>query len=134
MTTTARVTYSDGTSVEVPARRLIVVDDTVSVRGERGAWVVGSIRPANANSHAADQRVPYILVTRTTGRREITSTSMWIPLDHVVLTRKGNADGDLLAAMGVELPRRCAFAAVVTMAGDPNGTVAPLVDAPSLVG
>lgn len=104
MTATATFRYTEG-PVAVPAHRFIAIDDTVAVAGETGAWVVGAIRPGNKSSRDRLMRVPAVLVTRVIGGRHrrsaMCTTSMWVAASTVTLTRKGNADDDMLASLGL---------------------------------
>lgn len=105
------------------SRCVITGEDTVTVRGESGRWVVGAIRPADPFSYATDQRVAAVLVTRTTGRREITSTSMWIPAERITMVRKGNAVGDVLARDYGIHPAPLRYGIGCTTGGWVNGNV-----------
>jgi hypothetical protein len=102
---------------------VITDEDTVTVRGESGCWVVGAVRPANPFSYAADQRVPAVLVTCTIGRREITSISMWIPTERITMVRKGNAVGDVLARDHGIRPAPLRYGIGCTTDGWVNGNV-----------
>lgn len=98
------MTTTENTTAQ-PAHLLITGDDTVSVAGERGSWIVGAVRPVAEFSHLAEHQAIHLLVTRVTGgRREVSATSMWVRHDRVRLVRKGNADADAMIALLGEDP------------------------------
>lgn len=76
---------------------VITGGDTVTIDGEPGRWVVGAIRPVRPFAHLVADRDPAVLVTRTEGRRDITSTSMWVYPETLTRVRKGNVEDEVLA-------------------------------------
>lgn len=91
-------------TIAQPLHLIITGDDTVSVDGERGSWIVGAVRPVAEFSHLPEHKAVHLLVTRVTGRREISATSMWVHHSRVRLVRKGNADADAMIALLGEDP------------------------------
>lgn len=111
---------STGNAITPPVHLLITGDDTVSVDGERGSWIVGAVRPVAEFSHLAEHKAIHLLVTRVTGgRREVNATSMWVRHDRVRLVRKGNADADAMIALLGEDPtaHKLPYGLAVTVGG-----------------